>query len=114
MDHYTRPAEEVLKALETDLGNGLTLEQVSKRKEQYGENALAAKPPKSLLQRFLAQFADVLIIILLLSAAVSFVITLMNPEEGSFFEPILILVIVIILLFSCIVPNIFPKINRMF
>ena len=53
MDHYTRPAEEVLKALETDLGSGLTLEQVSKRKEQYGENALAAKPPKSLLQRFL-------------------------------------------------------------
>ncbi len=96
MEHYTRSAEEVLKALETDLGTGLSQEQITERKEKYGANALAAKPSKTLFQRFLAQFADVLIIILLLSAAVSFAVTLMNPEEGGFFEPLLILVIVII------------------
>ena len=96
MDHYARPAEEVLKDLGTDLANGLTGAQVEERKARYGENALAAKPSKTLLQRFLAQFADVLIIILLLSAAVSFFVTLMSPDEESFFEPLLILVIVII------------------
>ena len=96
MENYRSSIEEVLKEYGTDRSRGLTSKQTEEQLSRYGENALAAKPKKTLLQRFLAQFADVLIIILLISAAVSFVIACVNPEEESFFEPILILVIVII------------------
>ncbi|MBQ8994849.1 MAG: cation-translocating P-type ATPase [Oscillospiraceae bacterium] len=96
MEWFNKPIEAVLDELNSDRAVGLKTQQVAEKKQQYGENALAAKPSKSLAQRFLAQFADVLIIILLISAAISFGIALVNPEEGGFFEPILILVIVII------------------
>ena len=96
MEWFIKSSEEVLKDLGTDVGVGLNSNQVSERRQKYGENALAAKPGKTLLQRFIAQFADILIIILLLSAAVSFAIALMDPNGEGFFEPILILVIVII------------------
>ena len=96
MEWFVKKPDEVLKDLDTDVARGLSNGQVSERKQRYGENALAAKPGKTLLQRFIAQFADILIIILLLSAAVSFAIALMDPDGEGFFEPILILVIVII------------------
>ena len=96
LEWFEKPIEQVLSELESDRAVGLHAQQVTEKKQKYGENALAAKPSKTLLQRFIAQFADVLIIILLISAAVSFGIALMNPGEESFFEPILILVIVII------------------
>ena len=96
MDWFVKTSDEVINDLDTDIARGLTSSQVTERKQKYGENALAAKPGKTLLQRFLAQFADILIIILLISAAVSFGIALMDPDGEGFFEPILILVIVII------------------
>ncbi|MBQ3411489.1 MAG: cation-translocating P-type ATPase [Oscillospiraceae bacterium] len=95
MEYYTRPSGEVLKELQSDPAVGLNSAQVTERKEKYGENALEEKPSKTLLQRFIAQFADILIIILLISAAISFAVSLIGHEE-SFFEPILILIIVII------------------
>ena len=95
MDYYLRPSAEVLEDLQSDLAVGLNSAQVEERKAKYGENALKEKPPKTLLQRFIAQFADILIIILLISAGISFAVSLIGKEE-SFFEPILILVIVII------------------
>jgi len=96
LEWFIKSSEEVLNDLGTDVAKGLSSDQVSERRQKYGENALAAKPGKTLLQRFIAQFADILIIILLLSAAVSFAIALMDPNGEGFFEPILILVIVII------------------
>ncbi len=96
MNAHTLAAEEVLKALESNDSVGLTSEESQKRLEKYGRNELAEGKKKTLLQRFIAQFEDILILILLISAAVSFVIAIYNPEEGGFFEPILILVIVII------------------
>ncbi|MBP0986215.1 MAG: HAD-IC family P-type ATPase, partial [Oscillospiraceae bacterium] len=95
MEYYTLPADRVLEELGSDVAAGLSSEEVLGRKERYGENALAEKPPKTLLQRFISQFADILIIILLISAAISFTVSLISDDE-SFFEPILILVIVII------------------
>ncbi len=95
-DAHTFTSEEVIRILGSDDTNGLSSAEAAARLEKHGRNELAEGKKKTLLQRFLAQFADVLIIILLISAVVSFVVTLMNPEEGGFFEPILILVIVII------------------
>jgi len=72
LEWFEKPIEQVLSDLESDRAVGLHAQQVTEKKQKYGENALAAKPSKTLLQRFIAQFADVLIIILLISAAVSF------------------------------------------
>lgn len=88
--------EETVKQLGADTSVGLDTGEAQARVEKYGRNELAQGKKKTLLERFAAQFADVLIIILLISAAISFVIAVMDPEEGGFFEPILILVIVII------------------
>ena len=95
MEHYTLTSGRVLEELGSDVANGLTSGEVEDRKKRYGENMLAEKPPKTLFQRFISQFADILIIILLISAAISFAVSFFSEEE-SFFEPILILVIVII------------------
>ncbi|MBR5979202.1 MAG: ATPase, partial [Oscillospiraceae bacterium] len=95
MEYYTLPSGRVLEELGSDMATGLSSGEAEVRRERYGENALAEKPPKTLFQRFMAQFADILIIILLISAAISFAVSLISNEE-SYFEPILILVIVII------------------
>ena len=78
MDFYNMRPEEAAEALQTDMESGLTEKQVSERKEQYGENKLREKKKKTNLQRFLAQFKDVMILILLGAAAVSFVTACMR------------------------------------
>lgn len=95
MDFYNMRPEEAAEALQTDMESGLTEKQVSERKEQYGENKLREKKKKTNLQRFLAQFKDVMILILLGAAAVSFVTACMEGELQEFFEPVLILAIVV-------------------
>ena len=53
MEYSTLPADRVLEELGSDVAAGLSSEEVLGRKERYGENALAEKPPKTLLQRFI-------------------------------------------------------------
>ena len=50
---------------------GLTGEQVEKNREQFGENKLYEKKKKSVLQVFLEQFKDLLVIILIIAALIS-------------------------------------------
>ena len=47
-----------------------------KRLEEYGPNELEAEPEKSLWERIVEQFEDVLVRILLASATISFVIAI--------------------------------------
>ena len=51
--------------------DGLTGEQVGKNREQFGENKLYEKKKKSVLQVFLEQFKDLLVIILIIAALIS-------------------------------------------
>ena len=57
---FNKSIEETKKILNTDLENGLSNEEFTKRKEKYGLNELKAVKKKSLLQKFLAQFKDFL------------------------------------------------------
>jgi len=74
---------------------GLTTRQAEEKLQQAGPNQLKAKKKKSLLARFLGQFADPMIIILLAAAVISFVVALNGHDANEFFEPILILLIVV-------------------
>ena len=59
-----------------------------KRLEEYGPNELEAEPEKSLWERIVEQFEDVLVRILLASATISFVIAITGKfcpfKEESF------------------------------
>jgi len=89
-------AETVVRELNSDAVRGLTEAQVLEKRAEHGENRLREKKKKTMLQRYLDQFKDVMILILLAAAAVSFVIACVEGNPKEFFEPLLILVIVIV------------------
>ncbi len=93
------PYSSKLEDLMTGLGareSGLSQAEVSERLAKYGENRLREKKKKSMLQRFLDQFRDVMILILIGAAIVSFVVACIEGNPKEFFEPALILFIVIV------------------
>ena len=59
----------VEKQLQTDLISGLSQEECLRRQEKYGKNKLVEAKKETILQRFLKQLADPMIIILLVAAA---------------------------------------------
>ena len=88
--------ENVLKNLSADPAKGLSVTEVVKRREKYGENKLREKKKKTALARFADQFKDVMIIILIIAAIVSFSVVVIEKNWGELFEPLLILLIVIL------------------
>lgn len=71
VDWKSSPPADILEALETSRANGLSEAEVAARRERYGENRLREGRRTTLVERFLAQFRNVLIYILLLAAFVS-------------------------------------------
>ena len=91
---YTHSAGEVLR----DLGvgtEGLTTQQAKERLEKYGPNKLKEGEKPTLLQRFLTQLKDPMLIILLIAAAVS-ALTGMLANENEWAEVIIILAVVLL------------------
>lgn len=68
---FDKSKEDVITELSVDVVNGLTSEEVEKRKEKYGLNELTAKEGKSMVRMFLEQLNDPLIYILLAAAFAS-------------------------------------------
>ena len=93
--HQLSPTE-AIRALDSHPANGLNTQQVKDRLARFGENKLKEKKKKTFLQRFFAQFKDVMILILLAAAAVSFSIACVERNPKEFFEPVLILLIVVL------------------
>jgi Ca2+-transporting ATPase len=71
---FQKSKEEVIKELTVSPLSGLSSEEVKSRIEKYGENKLAAKKGKTLIQLFFAQLNDVMIYILLGAAIISFIL----------------------------------------
>ena len=91
---YTQSAEEVLR----DLGvgaEGLTTAQAQERLEKYGPNKLKEAEKPTLLQRFIAQLKDPMLIILMAAAGVS-ALTGMLSGEPEWAEVIIILTVVLL------------------
>ena len=93
MKAYLESCEEVLKQLNSDEA-GLSSAEAGKRLEQYGHNKLQEGKKKSLLERFLGELADPMIIILIVAAVISGITAFYSGE--SFTDVIIIMAVVII------------------
>jgi len=93
MHWHSLSIEETIRELKTDINKGLSQNDVKERQKQYGKNILEAKKGKNLLQKFIAQFADFMIIVLICAAIVSLAVSYMdgNPD---FVDPVIILMII--------------------
>ena len=68
-----RSADDVLKALEADVENGLTSQEAARRLEADGTNELLVKPPLPTWRRILTHFQDPLIYLLLAAIAIALI-----------------------------------------
>ena len=93
MKSYQQSTDEVLQAQKSRL-SGLTSNEAGERLQKYGANKLAEAKKTTLLERFLQQLKDPMLIILLIAAAVSGVTSLMQNEGMA--DVIIILVVVLL------------------
>ena len=68
---FNESVESVESKFNTNLQTGLTSAEAQKRLEQYGENAIQETEKRTLLQKFMDQFKDFMILVLLVAAVVS-------------------------------------------
>lgn len=81
--------DQVIAAVESNLEHGLSSDEVAKRLEKYGPNALKEAPPRSLLAMFLDQIKETLVLILIVAAIVSGFL-------GEWADTVVILIIVVL------------------
>ena len=93
MKSYELSAEEVLQQENASL-DGLTSHEAARRLEEHGPNKLKEAQKATLLQRFIEQLKDPMLIILLCAAAVSAVTSLIEGESMA--EVIIILIVVLL------------------
>ena len=80
---------EAAKHFETSMEKGLSSAEVEKRLAKYGSNELDDEPEKSLWERIVEQFEDILVRILLASATISFVIAITGKYRNWRLDKIL-------------------------
>lgn len=71
MEAYLLSVEEVLRTLKVRVDVGLSVEEVKRRQEKYGKNAIPSDDPWRMLKLFLERFTDPLVLILVAAATVS-------------------------------------------
>jgi Ca2+-transporting ATPase len=81
--------------------DGLTKEEVSKRREKYGFNVIKGKDPKSLWKVFFSQFNDILIFILIFAAFLTLGLAFYERRNENlsieyFFDTIVIVIVLLI------------------
>lgn len=85
---YQKSGETVLKEMQSNL-NGLTDEEVQRRRATFGFNELIEKKGDSIWKMLLEQFTDVLVIILIIAAVISGIL-------GEISDLIVIMVVVLL------------------
>lgn len=93
MKEYLSGKEEVLSSLSADEA-GLSSQEAASRLEKHGPNKLAEGKRTTLLERFLSQLADPMIIILIVAAVISGITSVYSGE--SFADVIIIMIVVVI------------------
>ncbi len=91
--YHNLESEKILEKMKVDEEAGLSVEEVSKRRERWGKNEIRKTKAPSLLKVFLRQFKNPLIYILLI---VFFAILILRRDHESFFEAGFILVAILI------------------
>src|SRR5690606_8109168 len=87
-DFYRINAEQALAELKSS-HEGLTEDEVTRRREEYGRNALPTQAGAGLLKVILSQFTNIMVIVLLVAALISLFL-------GDVKDVIVILVIVVL------------------
>ncbi len=95
MKEHIMSIEDVLKGLKTSV-HGLSSKEAKERLDKYGPNKLNEEKKKTMLQRFVAQFKDAMILVLLAAAGISLVVAIVEKNPKELFEPFLILLIVVL------------------
>lgn len=86
---YLKDSEDIISKLETDPEKGLTDGEAAARLKELGANTLSEEKKESLLQKFINQFMDFMIMILIIAAVISGVM-------GEIADALIIIAIVII------------------
>lgn len=87
-NYFNLSVNDTVKSLESSV-EGLSSQQVEERLEKHGKNQLAEGKKKSVLQVFLGQFKDLLVIILIVAAVISAI-------SGNMESTIVIIVVLIL------------------
>src|SRR6188768_4043518 len=95
-DQYQRSIDEIIAGLKTNGQTGLTASQAQSRLKEFGRNELAAEPPIPVWRRFLAQFADTLVILLLIATGISAALWLYERQSALPYEAIAIFSVVLL------------------
>lgn len=91
---YKASVEETIAKLVSNADQGLSTDEAQKRLEQYGHNEIQTEEARTLLQKFIDQFKDFMIVVLLVAAVVSAIVGIMEGEGIS--DSIIILIVVIL------------------
>ncbi|MBR1796874.1 MAG: cation-translocating P-type ATPase [Clostridiales bacterium] len=89
--------EEVIKKLTTDESVGLTKAEAQKRLEEFGPNTLGEEQKTPLWKRFLAQFADAMVIILIAAAILSAFMAIKSNEGFEGWVDVIVILAIVIL-----------------
>ena len=98
MKYYLHEADEVLKELQST-PEGFSTEEAEKRLAEHGKNKLAEGKKVTMLQRFISQLVNPMIIVLLIAAAINLVTVIferMNGHNESFAEFFIIVGVVLL------------------
>jgi Ca2+-transporting ATPase len=96
MEPYRTHGDEVLAALGSDARRGLSEDEARRRLERHGANELPAESPPPGWKKFLAQFADPLVVLLLVATAISAVLWMLERDSALPYEAIAILAVVLL------------------
>ncbi len=88
---YRKKSEEVAQLLKSDLKDGLSSQEATKRLNENGYNELDQVKRDSLLVRLLNQFKDMMIIILIIAAVVSLAV-----EPDDYIDSLIIIIVVLL------------------
>lgn len=89
MNYHEMNEKEVERTLNTDFSAGLTSEDASKRRKQFGKNELDEGEKQSALLLFFSQFKDFMVLVLLAA-------TLVSGLLGEYIDAIAIIAIIIL------------------
>ena len=76
-------ADDVAKALNVDLSQGLSEEEAKRRLAQFGPNELASAPPVPKWRKFLAQFQDPLVYLLIAATVISVIAGFIERSQAQ-------------------------------
>lgn len=70
---WASPTDDIIDALDVNLGEGLTGEEVKRRQEKFGKNRLQTEEEKSVLEIVTNQFKNIIIVLLAVAAVLSLI-----------------------------------------